>query len=90
VKLTLCVRCFGLERDVANFVDHKTGVSAEADEFVLEPACLVGGGEPVDPLGRGGEQDAVPGLAGPDRQSGGEMGSPGFLGAEEDHVLPGR
>jgi hypothetical protein len=47
----------------------------------------VGGGEPVDPLGRGREQDPVPGLAGADREAGGQVGLAGSGRAEEDHVL---
>jgi hypothetical protein len=70
------VRRFGFERDVADFVDEQAGVAAEPDEFVLEPAGVVGGREPVDPLGGGGEQDPVIGLAGADGQSGGEVDLP--------------
>ena len=50
---------------------------------------MVGVGEPVDPLGGGGEQDPVPGLAGADRDAGGQVGLPGSGRAEEDHVLFG-
>jgi hypothetical protein len=50
---------------------------------------MVRGGEPVDPFGRGGEQDAVPGLAGTDRQSDREVGLAGAGRAEEDHILAG-
>jgi hypothetical protein len=53
----------------------------------LQPADIVGLGEPVDPLGGGGEQYPVTGLAGPDSQPGREMGLPGSGWAEEDHVL---
>ena len=70
------VRRFGFERDVADFVDDQAGVAAEPDQLVLEPAGVVGVGEPVDPLGGGGEQDPVPGLAGADRQAGREVGLP--------------
>jgi hypothetical protein len=35
---------------------------------------VVGVGEPVDPLRGGGEQDPMPGLAGPHRQPDGQMG----------------
>lgn len=42
---------------------------------------MVGVGEAVDPLGGGGEQDPVAGLAGADGQSGGEVG---FAGAGSD------
>ena len=37
----------------------------------------------------GGEQDPVAGLAGPDRQAGGQVGLAGAGWAEEDHVLLG-
>jgi site-specific DNA recombinase len=67
------VCCFGFERDVADLVDDQAGVAAEADEFVLQPACVMGGGEAVDPLAGGGEQNPVPGLAGTDRQACREM-----------------
>ena len=50
---------------------------------------MVGVGEPVDPLGGGGEQDPVPGLAGADRQPDGQVGLAGAGWAEEDHVLLG-
>ena len=48
---------------------------------------MVRGGEPVDPLGGGGEQDPVPGLAGPDAQPGGEVGLAGAGRAEEHPVV---
>jgi hypothetical protein len=48
----------------------------------------VGVGEPGDPLGGGGELDPVPGLAGSDRQPGGEVGLAGAGRPEEHHVLP--
>jgi hypothetical protein len=38
---------------------------------------VVGGGEPVDPLGGGGEGHPVPGLTRPDRQPGREVGLAG-------------
>ena len=41
----------------------------------------------VDPLRGGREQDPVPGLAGPDRQPGREVGLAGAGRAEEHHVL---
>jgi hypothetical protein len=49
------VCCFGFERDVADLVDDQARVAAEADEFVLQPACVMGCGEAVDPLAGGGE-----------------------------------
>jgi site-specific DNA recombinase len=60
---------FALERDVADFVNDHERVAAEADEFGLESSGVMSGAEPVDPLGGGGEGDAMPGQAGPDPQS---------------------
>ena len=42
---------------------------------------MVGIGKPIDPLGGGGEQHSVAGLAGADGQPGGEVG---FAGARSD------
>jgi hypothetical protein len=39
----------------ADLVDDQARVAAEADEFVLQPACVMGCGEAVDPLAGGGE-----------------------------------
>ncbi len=50
----------------------------------------MGGGEAVDPLGGGGEGGAVSGLAGPDRESGGQVGFPGPGRAQENGVLLAR
>ena len=55
----------GFEGDVADFVDDDERVSAEAAQFVVESAGVVGGGEAVDPFRDGGEQDAMACLAGP-------------------------
>ena len=41
---------FGFEGDVADLVDDEERVAAESAELVLEPAGVVGVGEPVDPL----------------------------------------
>jgi hypothetical protein len=58
---------FGFKRDVAHLVDDQQWVAGQADEFGLQGAAMVGGGQSVDPLAGGGEQDAVTGLAGADR-----------------------
>src|SRR5580692_4757042 len=78
-----------LERDVADLVDDQERVAGQAGDLGLEPAGAVGGGEPVGPGGGGGEQDAVPGLAGFDAQAGGEhrLARPGW--AEQHDVGPG-
>jgi hypothetical protein len=47
------VRRFGLEGDVANLIDDEQRIPGEPDELGLEPAGVVGLGEPVDPLGCG-------------------------------------
>ncbi|GAA2406215.1 hypothetical protein GCM10010191_12760 [Actinomadura vinacea] len=49
----------------------------------------MGVGQAGDPLGRGGERDAVAGLAGPDAQADRQVGLAGAGRAEEHHVLPG-
>lgn len=49
----------------------------------------MGAREAVDPLGRGGEQDPVPGLAGADRDAGGQVGLASAGRAEEDDVVLG-
>ena len=84
------VRGFGFEGDVADLVDDQQRVAAEPAQLVLQPAGVVGVGEPVDPFGRGGELDPVPGLAGADREAGGEVGLAGAGRAEEDDVLLAR
>jgi hypothetical protein len=50
---------FGFEGDVANLVDDDQWVAAEAAELGLQPSSVMGGGESIDPLGGGGEQDPV-------------------------------
>jgi hypothetical protein len=65
------VSASGSKGDVADFVDDQQRVAAEPDELGLQPSGGVGVGEAGDPSGGGGEQDAVPGLAGPDRDAGG-------------------
>ena len=59
------VRGLGFEGDVADLVDDQQRDPAELDQFVLEPAGVVGLGEAGDPLGGGGERDAVAGFGRP-------------------------
>ena len=80
---------FGFEGDVADLVDDEQRVAAEPDELGLQPAGVVGVGEPGDPFGGGGEQDPVPGLAGADRQPDREVGLAGAGWAEEHDVVAG-
>ena len=50
---------------------------------------MVGLGEPREPLGRGGEQGAVPDLTGADAEPDRKVGLAGAGWSEEDHVVPG-
>ena len=59
------VRGLGFEGDVADLVHDQQRIAAQPHELGLEPSGVMGGGEPIDPLARGGEQDSMPGLAGP-------------------------
>ena len=76
----------GFEGDVADFVDDQERVSAQAGDLGLQAPGAVGGGEPVGPGGGGGEQDAVPGLAGLDAEPCGEHGLAGSGRAEQHDV----
>src|SRR6266540_6225568 len=67
----------GLKRDVADLVDHQQRVAAKADQLWLQPSLGVGVGQAGDPLGGGGEQHPVAGLAGPDAQADGQVGLAG-------------
>jgi len=57
-----------LEREVADLVDDQELVALEAFEFVVEGVAVLGGLEAVDPLLGGGPRDAVPRLAGLERE----------------------
>ena len=80
---------FGFEGDVADFVDDQQRVTPEPDEFLLQLAGVVGVGEVGDPVGGGGEQDSVSGLAGPDGQPDRQVSFAGAGRAEEDDVVAG-
>jgi hypothetical protein len=67
----------GLERDAADLVDDDERVAAQPGELGGELPGGVGVGEAGDPVRGGGERDAVTGLAGADRQAGGEVGLAG-------------
>ncbi len=73
--------------DVADLVHDEQWVAAQPVQLGLEPSGVVGLGEAGDPFRCGGEQGAVPGLAGPDRQPDREVGLAGAGWAEEHHVL---
>jgi hypothetical protein len=67
----------------------RRSIIAAATELVVELGGVVGLGEPVDPWGGGGELDPVAGLAGADREPGGQIGLLGAGRAEEHDVLLG-
>ena len=79
----------GFERDVADFIDDEQRVAAEPDEFLLQPAGVMGFGQTGHPLAGGGEQHPVPGLAGPDRDTDGQVSLAGARRAEEHDVVFG-
>ena len=79
----------GLKWDVAHLIDDDHRDASQRAELVLEAAGGVGGTEPVDPLGGGGEGDAVAGQAGTDAQGDGEVGLAGAGRTEEDDVGAG-
>ena len=56
-------------------------VAPESGQFGLDAAGVVGFGESGHPFGGGGEQDTVPGLAGPYRHADREVG---FAGARSE------
>ncbi len=67
------VRGLALEREVADLVDDEQPVAVQAPQFVVEAVAVLGLFEAVDPLLGGREQRPVPGLAGLDRERGGEV-----------------
>src|SRR5262249_50419757 len=71
------------------FVDDQQRVAAQPDEFALEPPGVVGVGQAGDPLGGGGEQDPVPGLAGADGQPDRQVGLGGAGRGEGHHGVVG-
>ncbi len=66
-----------LKRDVADLVDDEQRVAAQPDQLLLQPAALVGLGEPCHPLRGGGKQYPMPGLTCPDRDPDRQMGLTG-------------
>ena len=68
---------FGVEGNVADFVDHDESDPADLLEFGIEPPEAVGLGQPGDPCGRRGEPDPVAGVGGGHGQRGREVGLPG-------------
>lgn len=80
---------FGFEGDVPDLVDDDQRVPAHAAQLVLQAPVVVRCGEAVDPLAGGGEQHPVPGLAGADRDAGGQLSLAGAGRSGEDHVVLG-
>jgi hypothetical protein len=56
------------EWEVADLVDDEQAVALQAPQLGVEGVAMLGFFEAVDPVLGGGERDAVPGLAGLDRQ----------------------
>ena len=75
------VGSLGLERDVADLVDDQERVTAQPDEFLLQPAAVVSFGQPGHPFRSSGEQHPVAGLAGADRDTDRQVG---FAGARSE------
>jgi hypothetical protein len=80
---------FGFEGDVAHLVDHQQWHPSEPGELGVQTAGSVGVAEAGHPLSSGGEGDAVTGLAGPDAETGGQVGLSRSRWPQEDHVLLG-
>lgn len=59
----------GFERNVSDLVGDQQRVAAEANQFGLQLAGVMRLGQHIDPVRGGGEQDSVPGSAGPDGQA---------------------
>src|SRR3954454_23616285 len=62
------VRGLAFQRQVADLVNDQEAVTLEASQFVVERAAVLSLLEAVDPLLCGRERDAVPVLAGLDRE----------------------
>ena len=75
----------GFEGDVADLIDDEQGVAAQAQEFLLESAAVVGLGQAGYPFGGGGEEHPVPGLTGADGDADSQMGLAGS-GSEGDRL----
>jgi hypothetical protein len=71
------VRCLGVERYVAHLVADKDGDPLQAFELLLEAALSLCVGEQGNPLGRGAEQNALPGEACADAEGDREVGLAG-------------
>jgi hypothetical protein len=80
------VRGVLLEGQVANFVDDDQCVAAEFGEFSSKPVSLVSVLETGHPVGGGGEQHALSGVAGGDAEGDRHMGFAGAGRSEKDHV----
>jgi hypothetical protein len=78
-----------VEGQVADLVNDQERVAGEFDELGRQGAVLVGSGKSGDPVGGGGEGDAVSCLAGAYAQADGEVGFAGAGRAEEDGVVAG-
>ena len=62
------IRGLTLEGQIADLVDDQEAVALQSSQLGVQRVAVLGLLEPVDPLLGGCERDAVPGLAGLDRQ----------------------
>jgi hypothetical protein len=79
----------GIERDIADLVDHEQRDERQAPQLCVERIVALGLGEPGDPLGGGRERDAVAGQAGANRDGDREMALAGAGRAQQDDVVLG-
>ncbi|KDP09535.1 hypothetical protein MAV100_11205 [Mycobacterium avium subsp. hominissuis 100] len=77
---------FGVEGDVADFVDDDQPDARDLAQLGIQSSDAVGLGEAGDPAGGRGECDAVAGLGGRDRQRGGQVCFAGAWWAEQHDV----
>ena len=79
-------RLFGASHAPVDDASGRGRIVSMPGQLVGQATDAVGVGEPGDPLGRGGEQDAVAVVGGRDAQPGGQMGLTGPGRAEQDDV----
>jgi hypothetical protein len=69
-----------------DLVDDEKVDATQLGQLGGESPSIVGGLEAGDPVHRGGERDAVPGLSSLDRQPDGQVGLAGSRWAEQHHI----
>ena len=78
-----------VEGDVADLVDDQEGDPLELAQLRGERPLLLGVAEPRDPLGGGGEADALAGQTGPEAERDRQVGLAGAGRAEQHDVVAG-